>query len=61
MLLKKGADPNVRLTKELWYFAFNNCGNANCGLEYLEGTHGVLARGVRARRGGDEAVGEVPR
>ena len=21
-----------------WYFAFNNCGNANCGLENLEGT-----------------------
>jgi ankyrin repeat protein len=38
MLLKKGADPNVRLSKELWYFAFNNCGNANCGLEYLEGS-----------------------
>jgi uncharacterized protein len=37
-LLEKGADPNVRLNKELWYFAFNNCGNANCGLEYLEGS-----------------------
>ena len=38
MLLQKGAEPNVRLNKELWYFAFNNCGNANCGLEYLEGS-----------------------
>jgi ankyrin repeat protein len=38
LLLEHGADPNVRLTKELWYFAFNNCGNANCGLEYIEGT-----------------------
>jgi ankyrin repeat protein len=37
-LLDKGADPNVRLTAQPWYFAFNNCGNANCGLEDLEGT-----------------------
>jgi ankyrin repeat protein len=37
-LLEKGADPNVRLTAQPWYFAFNNCGNANCGLEDLEGT-----------------------
>src|SRR5262249_14702467 len=37
-LLKKGANPNVRLTAQPWYFAFNNCGNANCGLEHIEGT-----------------------
>ncbi len=37
-LLKAGAKPNVRLTTHPWYFAFNNCGNANCGLENLEGT-----------------------
>ncbi|MEP6491786.1 MAG: ankyrin repeat domain-containing protein [bacterium] len=37
-LLKAGADPNVRLKQNLWYFAYNNCGNANCGLENLEGT-----------------------
>ena len=37
-LLKAGADPNVRLTEHPWYFAYNNCGNANCGLENLEGT-----------------------
>jgi ankyrin repeat protein len=37
-LLDKGADPNVRLNAQPWYFAFNNCGNANCGLEDLEGT-----------------------
>jgi ankyrin repeat protein len=37
-LLKAGANPNVRLTQHPWYFAFNNCGNANCGLENLEGT-----------------------
>jgi ankyrin repeat protein len=37
-LLKKGANPNVRLTAQPWYFAFNNCGNANCGLENIEGT-----------------------
>ena len=37
-LLEKGADPNVRLSSQPWYFAFNNCGNQNCGLEDLEGT-----------------------
>ncbi len=37
-LLKAHADPNVRIKNHLWYFAFNNCGNANCGLENLEGT-----------------------
>ena len=37
-MLKAGADPNVRLKKNLWFFAFNNCGNANCGLEALDGT-----------------------
>ena len=38
-LLKKGADPNVRIKTNLWYFAYNNCGNAQCGLENLEGTN----------------------
>lgn len=37
-LLAAGADPNVRLKKHPWFFAYNNCGNANCGLENLEGT-----------------------
>ena len=37
-MLKAGADVNVRLRKNLWFFAYNNCGNANCGLEQLEGT-----------------------
>ena len=37
-LLKAGAKPNTRLTSQFWYFAYNNCGNANCGLENLEGT-----------------------
>ena len=37
-LLNKGANPNVRIVQQPWYFAFNNCGNANCGLENLEGT-----------------------
>jgi uncharacterized protein len=37
-LLKAGADPNARLASQPWYFAFNNCGNANCGLENVEGT-----------------------
>ncbi len=37
-LLAKGADVNVRLKKNLWFFGYNNCGNGNCGLEYLDGT-----------------------
>jgi hypothetical protein len=37
-LIAKGAQVNVRLTKNLWFFGYNNCGNANCGLEYLDGT-----------------------
>jgi uncharacterized protein len=37
-VLDRGADINVRLRKNLWFFGFNNCGNANCGLEYLDST-----------------------
>jgi ankyrin repeat protein len=37
-LLKAGAKPNTRLTSQFWYFAYNNCGNANCGLENITGT-----------------------
>ena len=37
-MLTAGADVNVRLKKNLWFFAFTNCGNANCGLEALDGT-----------------------
>jgi ankyrin repeat protein len=37
-MIKAGADVNTRLKKNLWFFAFSNCGNANCGLEQLEGT-----------------------
>ena len=37
-IIKAGADVNVRLRKNLWYFGYNNCGNGNCGLEYLDGT-----------------------
>ena len=37
-LLKAGAEPNVRIKTHLWYFAYNNCGSGNCGLENLEGT-----------------------
>ncbi len=36
--ITRGADVNVRLKKNLWFFAYNNCGNANCGLEMLDGT-----------------------
>ncbi|MEX2178488.1 MAG: ankyrin repeat domain-containing protein, partial [Gemmatimonadaceae bacterium] len=37
-LLAAGADPNVRIRQHLWYFAYNNCGSGNCGLENLEGS-----------------------
>ena len=37
-MIKAGADVNVRLRKNLWFFGYNNCGNANCGLEYLDNT-----------------------
>ena len=37
-LLKAGALPNGRIKTHLWYFAYNNCGSGNCGLENLEGT-----------------------
>jgi ankyrin repeat protein len=37
-LLEKGADPNFRIPAQPFYFAYNNCGNANCGLEQIEGT-----------------------
>jgi ankyrin repeat protein len=37
-MIKAGADVNVRLRKNLWFFGFSNCGNANCGLEALDGT-----------------------
>lgn len=37
-LLKAGAEPNTRINTHLWYFAYNNCGSGNCGLENTEGT-----------------------
>jgi ankyrin repeat protein len=37
-LLKAGAKTNERIKTHLWYFAYNNCGSGNCGLENLEGT-----------------------
>jgi ankyrin repeat protein len=37
-LLEAKAQPNVRIKTHLWYFAYNNCGSGNCGLENLEGT-----------------------
>src|SRR6185503_18275355 len=38
-LIAHKADPNVRVRQNLWYFAFNNCGNSNCGLEQIEGSN----------------------
>src|SRR5687768_9078675 len=40
-LLKAGARPNERIKTHLWYFAYNNCGSGNCGLENREGTTAV--------------------
>ena len=37
-LLDAKATVNAKLGTQPWYFAFNNCGNANCGLEYLDGS-----------------------
>ena len=37
-LLAAGADVNVRMKKNIWFFGYSNCGNANCGLELLDGT-----------------------
>jgi hypothetical protein len=37
-MLKAGADVNAVLKKNLWFFGYSNCGNANCGLELLDGT-----------------------
>ena len=37
-LLKAGANPNARIKQQFWYFSYNNCGNANCGLENIDGT-----------------------
>ena len=37
-LLKAGAKTDIRLSSQFWYFAYNNCGNANCGLENITGT-----------------------
>lgn len=37
-LLEAGAEPNARINTHLWYFAYNNCGSGNCGLENTEGT-----------------------
>jgi ankyrin repeat protein len=37
-LLDAKANVNAKLGTQPWYFAYNNCGNANCGLEYLDGS-----------------------
>jgi uncharacterized protein len=37
-LLKKGADPNARLTQHPWYMVYTGCGNRNCGLEDTDGS-----------------------
>jgi uncharacterized protein len=37
-ILDAKGNVNAKLGTQPWYFAFNNCGNANCGLEYLDGS-----------------------
>ena len=51
---KAGADVNVRLKKNLWFFGYNNCGNANCGLEHARWHDAVLACDVRGGPRSDE-------
>ena len=48
-LLKKGADPNVRISTHPWYLVYNDCGNATAVSRHV-GLDGVLARGVRHGR-----------
>jgi uncharacterized protein len=64
-LLKAGAKPNERIKTHLWYFAYNNCGSGNCGLENLEGTTAfwraayavdVDAMKLLVRHGADPAI-----
>lgn len=38
VMIKAGADVNAVIKKNLWFFGYSNCGNANCGLEMLDGT-----------------------
>jgi hypothetical protein len=39
-LLKAGANPNVRLKTQPWYYlGLSSCGNANCGAEDIEGSN----------------------
>ncbi len=68
-LLKAGAKPNQRLTTQFWYFAYNNCGNANCGLENLTGTTpfwraayalDVDAMKLLVKYGADVTLGSAP-
>ena len=68
-LLKAGAKTNVRLSSQFWYFAYNNCGNANCGLENLTGTTpfwraayalDVEAMKLLVKHGADVALGSTP-
>jgi len=56
-LLAKGADVNARLKKQPWYFAYNNCGNPNCGLENIDGSN-ALAQSAAHRR--HQVLHEMP-
>ena len=56
-LLDKGADPNARVNKKVWYSNYNF---DQSGVDEI-GVDGVLARGLRRRRRRDEAADVVRR
>ncbi|MBI4521201.1 MAG: ankyrin repeat domain-containing protein, partial [Gemmatimonadetes bacterium] len=37
-LMKAGANPDHRMTAHPWYMVYGGCGNANCGLEEVQGS-----------------------
>jgi uncharacterized protein len=68
-VLDKGADVNARLKKQPWYFAYNNCGNPNCGLENIDGTTAfwraayaldIDAMRLLVARGADPNLASIP-
>jgi ankyrin repeat protein len=68
-LLKAGADPDVKVSRQPYYLNFSGCGNGNCGLTQLGGTnaflraaHGADAEAMRllAIYGADVKAGRTP-
>jgi ankyrin repeat protein len=68
-LLKAGADPDVKVSRQPFYLTYSGCGNGNCGLTQLGGTnaflraaHGADADAMRllAAYGADVKAGRTP-